>query len=114
MDTENPYALTLAICGNSLNLAYNIPFVYLVWKNRSSKNISGLFLILRLSGSISWLIYAFIINDWWVLISYVITLIATLLIGYIKFTERKIKKINTINIDEENLKHTSEEIISYV
>ena len=89
MDTDNPAALTMAIIGNTLNLGYNIPFVYLVWKNRSSKNISGTFLMLRFWGSISWLIYATLVSDVWVGISYTVTLIATCMIYYIKFKERR-------------------------
>ena len=87
-----PEVLTFAILGNVLNLAYNIPFVYLVWKNRSSKNISSLFLILRFCGSVSWLIYGIIVNDVWVMSSYIITLVATLMICYIKIID-KINKI---------------------
>ena len=89
MDTDNPAALSMAIIGNTLNLGYNIPFVYLVWKNRSSKNISGTFLLLRFWGSISWLIYAILVSDAWVGISYTVTLIATCMIYYIKFKERR-------------------------
>jgi uncharacterized protein with PQ loop repeat len=89
-----PEVLTFAILGNVFNLAYNIPFVYLVWKNRSSKNISGLFLILRFCGSLSWLVYGIIIKDVWILSSNIITLIATIMICYIKILD-KINKIET-------------------
>ena len=65
MEKKHPAVLTFAILGNSLNLAYNIPLVYLVWKNRSTKNISGTFVMLRFFGSISWLIYAALILDSW-------------------------------------------------
>ena len=91
MDTDNKAALAMAIIGNTLNLAYNIPFVYLVWKNRSSKNISGLFLTLRFWGSVSWLIYAILVSDVWVACSYIVTFVATCLVGYIKIKERKTK-----------------------
>lgn len=84
-----PEIITFAIIGNVLNLGYNIPFVWLVWKNRSSKNISGMFLSLRFFGSISWLIYAGLIKDAWVAISNTVTLVATLCIGYVKIIERK-------------------------
>ena len=89
---ENTEVLVFAFLGNILNLAYNIPFVYLVWKNRSSKNISGSFLALRFCGSVSWLVYAALVQDAWVAFSYIVTLIATILIGYIKCVERKNKK----------------------
>lgn len=101
MDNNDKAALGFAILGNTLNLAYNIPFVYLVVKKRSSKNISGLFLLLRFLGSISWIIYAIIIMDSWVGASYLVTLTATSIIGYIKLVERGKKKQieNSDNLD---------------
>ena len=101
MNNDNKLALSFAIIGNTLNLAYNIPFVYLVWKNRSSKNISGSFLLLRFLGSISWIIYAIIIMDSWVGASYLVTLTATSIIGYIKLIERMSKKENQKKIEIE-------------
>ncbi len=101
MDTDNPAALTMAIIGNTLNLGYNIPFVYLVWKNRSSKNISGTFLMLRFWGSISWLIYAILVSDVWVGISYTVTLVATCMIYYIKFKERRSSDLEPEPEDQE-------------
>ena len=101
LDLDEPTeVLVFAFLGNILNLAYNIPFVYLVWKNRSSKNISGVFLSLRFCGSISWLVYAGLVQDAWVAFSYIVTLIATILIGYIKCKERKIKNLEAIVQDD--------------
>ena len=101
METENKPAMALAIIGNTLNLGYNIPFVYLVWKNKSSKNISGTFLLLRFWGSVTWLIYAVLVSDTWVGISYLVTLTATCMIYYIKFFERrKNKKLEISQKDE--------------
>lgn len=96
MDTDNKPALVFAIIGNGLNLAYNIPFVYLVWKNRSSKNISGTFLLLRFCGGIAWLIYAILVMDAWVGFSYIVTLVSTIIIYYIKFKERKTTRALTL------------------
>tara|TARA_B110000495_G_C23022023_1_gene606513 strand:+ start:1339 stop:1680 length:342 start_codon:yes stop_codon:yes gene_type:complete len=92
---NSPEVLTFAILGNILNLAYNIPLVYRVWQTRSSKNISGAFLLLRFLGSISWLIYAALVEDVWVAASYTITLIATTLVFYIKCKDRANKKLIT-------------------
>lgn len=105
LDLNEPTeVLVFAFLGNILNLAYNIPFVCLVWQNRSSKNISGTFLTLRFCGSISWLVYAGLVQDTWVAFSYIVTLIATILIGYIKCVERNNKKIEAIvQDDNENL-----------
>jgi len=92
MESENEAALSFAIIGNSLNLGYNIPFVYLIWKNRSTKDISLNFLILRFWGSVSWLVYAILVHDIWVGISYTVTLIASCMILYIKMIEYKKRK----------------------
>ena len=103
LDLNEPTkVLVFAFLGNILNLAYNIPFVYLVWKNRSSKNISGSFLALRFCGSISWLVYAALVQDAWVAFSYIVPLIATILIRYIKCVERKKKKELKCKNENEN------------
>jgi uncharacterized protein with PQ loop repeat len=99
METNNKGAFAMAIIGNTLNLGYNIPFVYLVWKNRSSKNISGTFLMLRFWGSISWLVYAVLVSDTWVGISYMVTLTATCMIYYIKFHERRKSRGEMIEVE---------------
>ena len=116
MDTENKGALAMAIIGNTLNLGYNIPFVYLVWKKRSSKNISGTFLLLRFWGSVSWLIYAVLVSDTWVGISYLVTLTATCMIYYIKFTERRKNKQGAIEVvpnkEESDIKSPTVKITS--
>ena len=106
MEETHPAVLTFAILGNGLNLAYNIPLVYLVWKNRSTKNISGTFVMLRFCGSISWLIYAALILDSWVAASYTVTLIATCIIGYIKILERR---KNVKEEEEDNVENTTME-----
>ena len=106
---NSPEVLTFAILGNILNLAYNIPLVYRVWQTRSSKNISGAFLILRFCGSISWLIYATLVKDVWVASSYTVTLIATSLVFYIKCKDRTNKKLITefeINGKTEEIEET--------
>ena len=91
--SDNIEYIILALIGNILNLAYNIPFVYLVWKNKSSKNISGTFLGLRFLGSVSWLLYGILIKDYWIGLSYIITLTATIIIIFVKFKERSRKNI---------------------
>ena len=109
METENKPAMALAIIGNTLNLGYNIPFVYLVWKNRSSKNISGTFLLLRFWGSVTWLVYAVLVSDTWVGISYLVTLTATCMIYYIKFFERRKNKTLEITQTDEHREEQKQE-----
>ena len=86
--------LALAITGNTLNLAYNIPFVYEVVKNKSAENISTFFLVLRIFGSLSWMAYAIVVDDVWILISYIFTITSTLIISFVKICEFKNKTRN--------------------
>jgi len=87
MEDSDPSLLTLAIIGNVLNFAYNIPFVYTVVKNNSAKNISLLFLYIRMFASISWLIYSALKPDVLIGVSYVVTLSSSCIVYYIKMKE---------------------------
>ena len=90
-----------AIIGNTLNLLYNIPFMYQVYKNKNTKNISTCFLILRILGSISWIIYGLLDNDLWIIISYNVTLTSSLFVSIYKINDKiknKTAQNNEINI----------------
>jgi uncharacterized protein with PQ loop repeat len=84
MDDDRPELLTFAIIGNVLNFAYNIPFVWKVIKTKSAKDISSLFLYLRMFGSISWLAYSIIKPDILVGASYTVTLASSLIVYAVK------------------------------
>ena len=66
------YKIALGIVGNTLNLLYNVPFMYQVYKNNNTKNISTCFLILRNLGSLSWIIYGILDLDLWIILSYIV------------------------------------------
>tara|TARA_B100001094_G_scaffold330667_2_gene396479 strand:+ start:626 stop:958 length:333 start_codon:yes stop_codon:yes gene_type:complete len=91
----------LGLLGNSLNLLYNIPFVYQVYKNNDTKNISTCFLLLRNLGSISWLSYGILEEDNWIISSYSVTLTSSLIISYYKLKD-KLKKNNPQNNFQNN------------
>ena len=99
MDNKSPEILFFAILGNTLNILYNIPFVYRVFKNKSANNISSYFLIMRLFGSISWIIYAILESELWIGLSYIVTLISSICISYIK-VKYKNKTIKDEDKDE--------------
>ena len=80
--------LFFAIIGNTLNLVYNIPFMYQVYKNKNTKNISTCFLILRVLGSISWVIYGLLDNDLWIILSYIVTLFSSLFVSIYKINDK--------------------------
>ena len=79
--------LTLAILGNIFNFAYNIPFVYVVWKHWNANNISKKFLVLRIIGSLIWIAYCIIINDLFIGLSYGIILLSSGFIFYVKINQ---------------------------
>jgi len=55
--------------------------------------------MLRFWGSISWLVYAVLVSDTWVGISYMVTLTATCMIYYIKFYERRKNREKVVEVD---------------
>lgn len=73
-----------ALIGNALNIAYNIPLVWKVLNTGSAKDISTYFLTLRISGSISWLCYAILTDNMWILTSYLVTLSSSIIILIVK------------------------------
>jgi len=95
----NNIKISLALIGNGLNLMYNIPFVYQVYKNNNTKNISTCFLLLRTFGSISWISYGILEKDIWIQLSYLVTLLSSLIISFYKIKD-KIKKKNEIEIQD--------------
>ena len=105
MDNKSPEILFFAILGNTLNILYNIPFVYRVFKNKSANNISSYFLIMRLFGSISWIIYAILESELWIGLSYIVTLISSICVSYIKIKyKNKTIKDEYVDVDvDENV-----------
>lgn len=90
------YKVALGIFGNTLNLLYNVPFMYQVYKNNNTKNISTCFLILRNLGSLSWIIYGILDLDLWIILSYIVTLSSSLFVSFYKIKD-KINKNNDEN-----------------
>ena len=83
----NETILILAILGNICNLAYNIPFIYVVWKHWNANNISKKFLVLRIIGSLIWIAYCIIINDLLIGLSYSVILLSSGFILYVKINQ---------------------------
>ena len=98
------------IIANIINLSYNIPQMYKTYKCKSTKDFSGLFLLLRVVGNCIWIEYAIEINSMLMLINNIVTVISSLFIGYYKLNEilKKNSQINDMNIELQN-----NDIISY-
>lgn len=85
----NEIVLSLAIIGNICNFAYNVPFVYVVYKHWNADNISKKFLCLRTIGAVIWIIYCILVNDFLIGISYGVTLLSSSFVLYIKLTQKQ-------------------------
>lgn len=81
-------AIALALSGNALNLAYNVPLVYLVVKKWDADNLSKYYIALRVSGSVAWIAYAGVTEELWVGVSYCVTLLSSLILAYVKMMPR--------------------------
>ena len=88
--------LTLFILGNIYNFIYNIPFVYVVYKNWCADNISNKFLLLRIIGALIWIGYSIIIKDFFIGLSYTVTLLSSTFVCYVKITNTDINPIKSL------------------
>ena len=75
------------VIANVLNLVYNIPQMVQTYKTKSTKDFSAAFLMLRVVGNVIWVAYAVEIGSIMFLINNVVTVLASLFIGYYKVIE---------------------------
>ena len=95
------------IIANIINLSYNIPQMYKTYKCKSTKDFSGLFLLLRVVGNCIWIEYAIEINSLLMLTNNIVTVISSLFIGYYKLNEilKEKSQINDMNIELQNMEN---------
>ena len=98
-ENVSPIMNIFLIIANIINLIYNIPQMVKTYKTRSTKDFSGWFLSLRVVGNLIWIAYAIDINSILMLINNIVTVIASLFIGYYKYRE-----VTYIKLDEIELK----------
>jgi MtN3 and saliva related transmembrane protein len=91
-----PLAINILVyIANIINLIYNLPQMYKTFKRKTTCDISGWFLSLRAISSVIWTIYSFYIDDAQLIVANIVTLIATIFIGYYKIRDMRIAwKIN--------------------
>lgn len=75
------------IIANIINLVYNLPQIYKTYKTKSTKDFSEWFLLLRVVGNVIWIPYSIEINSMLLLINTLVTVIASIFIGYYKVVE---------------------------
>jgi len=89
------------IIANIINVIYNVPQMVKTYKRKSTKDFSGTFLFLRIIGNTIWIAYAVEVDSMLMLINNIVTVIASIFIGYYKVIElhqeRKNKYVNIVN-----------------
>lgn len=88
LDQSIPLWLNIfVIIANILNLFYNIPQMYKTYQRKSTRDISGWFLILRNLSAFIWLFYSLYINNVQLVIANGVTILANSFIIYYKIFE---------------------------
>lgn len=75
------------VIANVLNVVYNVPQMYRTYKRKSTKDISSWFLSLRIVSNSIWVWYAIEVNSMLMLINNIITVLASVFVGYYKIME---------------------------
>lgn len=75
------------IIANILNLVYNIPQMVQTYRTKTTRDFSTTFLLMRVVGNIIWVVYSVEIGSVLFLINNVVTVVASLFIGYYKVCE---------------------------
>jgi MtN3 and saliva related transmembrane protein len=76
------------VIANLLNLIYNVPQMIQTYQTKSTDDINHWFIILRIIGNSIWVVYGIYINSLLLLLNNIITVLATLFIGYYKYQNR--------------------------
>ena len=88
MDPNVPLGMNIMlIIANVINLVYNIPQMVQTYRTKSTRDFSGWFLSLRIVGNIIWVIYAIYIANLLMLINNIVTVGASIFVGYYKCVE---------------------------
>jgi MtN3 and saliva related transmembrane protein len=75
------------IIANIINLVYNLPQMYKTYKTKSTGDFSEWFLLLRVVGNVIWIPYSIQIQSMLMLINTLVTVLASIFIGYYKVKE---------------------------
>lgn len=77
----------LLVIANVLNLIYNIPQMVHTYRRKSTRDLSTWFLFLRILGNLIWVVYSVYIANLLMLINNVVTVAASVFVGYYKVRE---------------------------
>ncbi len=93
------------IVANIINLIYNIPQVVTTYKRKSTRDFSGVFLIMRFVGNTIWIAYAVEVDSLLMLINNIVTVVSSAFVGYYKvielYSDYKKKKYKSLSSNDE-------------
>ena len=81
------------VVANFLNVVYNVPQMYRTYKRKSTRDISGWFLSLRVVSNCIWVWYSIEIESLLMLINNLVTVFASMFVGYYKLAEMYKKEL---------------------
>lgn len=88
LDPNVPLGMNvMLIIANVINLIYNIPQMVKTYQTKSTRDFSGWFLSLRVIGNAIWVVYSIYVANLLMLINNVVTVIASVFVGYYKLRE---------------------------
>lgn len=88
LDPNVPMGMNvMLIIANIINLIYNIPQMIQTYRTKSTRDFSGWFLSLRVIGNVIWVIYSIYIANLLMLLNNVVTVIASVFVGFYKLRE---------------------------
>lgn len=87
-DPNVPLSMNIMlVIANVLNLIYNIPQMVHTYRRKSTRDLSSLFLFLRILGNLIWVVYSIYIANLLMLINNIVTVAASVFVGYYKVLE---------------------------
>ena len=87
-DQNVSFIMNIAIViANILNVVYNVPQMYLTYKRKSTRDISGWFISLRVVSNSIWVWYAIEVDSLLMLVNNVVTVLSSVFVGYYKLLE---------------------------
>ena len=88
LDPNVSFTLNIGIVvANVLNVVYNIPQMYRTYKRKTTRDISGWFLSLRIVSNAIWVWYAIEIDSLLMLINNIVTVLSSIYVLYYKILE---------------------------
>jgi MtN3 and saliva related transmembrane protein len=105
LDPNVPIGMNvMLIIANVINLIYNIPQMVKTYQTKSTRDFSGWFLSLRVIGNAIWVVYSIYVANLLMLINNVVTVIASVFVGYYKVREmwhdRRLTRIDDVEMEQ--------------